>query len=157
METFESIGEIAATLAGFSAILVAIRFERLKPEVVGVQDFLLTALSAILFAFLPKLLNPFADGSALWQISCGVFGVYHALLAATMTYRHLRRRMFSAIEWLFLAASICVIGLKLAVGLGHLLEFGYDVYLLGLVWLLSNSIFMFYGLFFRVIWGNTED
>ena len=104
---------------------------------------------------MPKLLSPFADDSALWQTSCGVFGVYHALLAGTMTYRHLRQRMFSAIEWLFVAASICVISLKLVVGLGFLIKFGYDVYLLGLVWLLFSSIFGFYGLFFRVIRGNT--
>jgi hypothetical protein len=154
METFESVGEIAATLAGFSAILVAIQFERLKREIVAVQDFLLTALSAILFAFIPKLILPLVSEAAFWQLACGVFGVYHALLAGTLTYRHIRHRMLSVSEWLFLAASIAVIALKLAVGGGFFLKFGYEVYLLGLVWLLFNSIFMFYGLFFRVIWGS---
>lgn len=157
METFESVGEIAATLAGFSAILVAIQFERIKAELVSVRDFLLTALSAILFAFVPKLLVSFFDEHTLWQIACGGFGTYHAILFGMMTYQHLQRKSFSPAEWLFVLASIFVIALKLMVGAGFLLPHGLEIYLLGLVWLLFNSIFMFYGLYFRAIWGDDKS
>jgi hypothetical protein len=47
---------------------------------------------------------------------------------------------------LFRASSVSscpVIGLKLAIGLGFLLSYAYDIYFLGLLWLIGVSAYLF--------------
>lgn len=39
--------------------------------------------------------------------------------------------------------SFPVVGLKLAVGLGFLLSYAYDIYFLGLLWLIGVSAYLF--------------
>ena len=67
---------------------------------------------------------------------------------------HLAVRRFSGAEWSFAGVSLLVIGLKIAVGAGFLVTYGFQIYLLGLVWLILNCVIGFYGFMARSLWGN---
>ena len=41
-----------------------------------------------------------------------------------------------------------MVGLKIAVGLGFLLSYAYDIYYLGLLWLIGITAYLFAGLLF---------
>ena len=56
-------------------------------------------------------------------------------------------------QWLILGLSLDVVGLKLMVGLGFMLAFAYEIYLLGLLWLIG---FVGY-LFTLILFQSLED
>lgn len=154
METFQTIAEIAVTLIGFVGIFLAFSAERARTSKPELIDFLQSAIGATVFAFLPLILNGVLQEPTLWRVSCGLFGLFHLLIWATSMHSHLSVRRFSIVEWSFTVASVCIIVLKLAVGAGLLLGYGYQIYLLGLVWLILNCILGFYGFMARSLWGE---
>jgi hypothetical protein len=56
-------------------------------------------------------------------------------------------------QWLILGLSLGVVGLKLMVGLGLMLAHAYEIYLLGLLWLIG---FVGY-LFTLILFQGLED
>lgn len=155
METFETIAEIAATLVGFVGIFVAFRFSEFQILKSDFVDFLLSAVGTVLFAFIPTLLMGVIENeSTMWRVACGAFGIYHASILVLGAVQHLGERSVAATEYLFALLSLPVIGLKFAVAAGFLLETGYYVYLLGLFWLILNSLFIFCGIVVSSLWGR---
>jgi hypothetical protein len=152
MEALQTVAEIAVTLIGFVGIFLAFSAERARTSKAELVDFLLSAIGATVFAFLPVVLSGVVGQHALWRLSCGLFGVFHLAIWTWSVRAHLAVRRFSVVEWSFTAASLFVVGLKLAVGAGFLVIWGYQIYLLGLVWLILNCILGFYGFMARALW-----
>ena len=57
--------------------------------------------------------------------------------------RHLSALLRDACEAADFVASFPVVGLKLAVGLGFLMPWAFEIYLLGLVWCVGISGYLF--------------
>ena len=152
MGAFQTVAEITVTLIGFVGIFLAFSAERAKASRSDLVDFLVSAMGATAFAFLPLVLSGVVAEQTLWRLSCGLFGFFHLGIWAWAIRAHLAVRLFSLVEWFFLAASLLVIALKLAVGGGYFVSWGYQIYLLGLVWLILNCILGFYGFMARALW-----
>jgi hypothetical protein len=154
MGVFQTIAEIAITLIGFVGIFLAFSAERARTSRSELVDFLQSAMGATVFAFLPLVLSGVVEQRTLWRVSCGLFGIFHLAIWAWSVRAHLAVRRFSIVEWSFTVASLVVIGLKLAVGVGFLVSWGYQIYLLGLVWLILNCVLGFYGFMARARGGR---
>ncbi len=158
METFETIAEIAATLIGFVGIFVAFRFSEIRIPKSDFVDFLTSAVGIVMFAFVPQLLSgAFADESTMWRVACGLFGVYHVAIFVFGSIQHLRERPATAFEFVFAVCSVPVMGLKLSVAAGVLVDSAYYIYLLGLVWLILNCLVIFYGIIVGALWGKDDE
>ena len=154
MEALQTVAEIAITLIGFVGMFIALRSERASTSRAELTDFLQSAIGAVVFAFLPLILNGILQEQALWRVSCGLFGVFHLSIWVLSTRAHLSVRRFSGAEWSFAGVSLLVIALKLAVGAGFFVGYGFQIYLLGLVWLILNCVVGFYGFMARSLWGS---
>ena len=151
MDSFRTIAEIAATLVGFVAIFIAFRAASTPVPKSDFIDFLQSAIAAIIFAFIPELLQGVttSDASA-WQISCLLFGTYHLAIMLYASVLHIKHQTFGGITMrAFLLASSIVVALKLLVGFNVLSAYAYEIYLLGLLWMILNSLYVFYGIVSR--------
>ncbi len=154
LEALQTVAEIAITLIGFVGMFIAFRSERASTSRAELTDFLQSAIGAVAFAFLPLILNGILQERTLWRVSCGLFGLFHLSIWVLSIREQLSVRRFSGAEWAFAGASLLVISLKIAVGAGFLVTYGFQIYLLGLVWLILNCVIGFYGFMARSLWGN---
>jgi hypothetical protein len=89
----------------------------------------------MLFAYVPELLQKSLGPDLSWRIANGAFGLYHLFLIINHQARQLQFRANTPIQLVIVILSVFpVVSLKLAVGLGYLMAYAYDVFLLGLLW-----------------------
>jgi hypothetical protein len=153
MDSFHTIAEIAATFVGFAGIIVAINSSRPGSDSLAQQSkrtlpgIFWPCLSAIFFAFLPELIfGGVPAGATEWRIACGVFGLIHLpqsllpiLLATNVA------NLDRGARWLIVLSQPAV-WLAIAVALGFLVDYAYQIYLFGLIWYLvvaMNSFIRF--------------
>lgn len=93
------------------------------------------------FALFPELvLGHFPESTSEWRLVCGVFGLVHFGLATpTLLCNSTRTKE----EVILVVISQPSIWLKIPVGAGFLIDYSYQIYLLGLVWMLGVSMFYF--------------
>ena len=89
-DVVQTISEVAAALAGFTAVLVAFRRGEhwSKSEIVGLVHFLQLSIGVVLLALLPLLLGslePIASWS--WRISNAILGAYHVVVVVWLLMR----------------------------------------------------------------------
>lgn len=154
---FYTISQIAITLTGFIAVLVALqegdkRFSRL-----AVFTIFGTTGGALIFAFLPELLMDVVSVQAAWRISCGTFGFYHLFLIFNHQIRQLQFKKNSPTQLMIVILSIFpVVFLKIAVGFGFFLKYSYEIYLLGLVWCIFIPLYLFSMIILAYTKQNTD-
>jgi len=68
---------------------------------------------------------------------------YHLYLIVSYQAKQRGIRKNTPFQLAVVIASFPVVGLKLAVGLGFLLTYAYDIFYLGLLWLLGIASYMF--------------
>ena len=141
---FYTIAQIAVTLTGFIAVLVALqegdnRFSRL-----AVVTIFGTTGGALIFAFVPELLMRVVGMEAAWRISCGTFGFYHLFLIFNHQVRQLQFKKNSPTQLVIVILSIFpVVFLKIAVGFRFFLTYSYEIFLLGLIWCIFIPLYLF--------------
>ena len=92
-------------------------------------------MGAMLFAYIPGLLLKPYGPEFSWRVSNGVFGLYHLFLIINHQARQLQFKANTPVQLLIVILSIFpVVALKLLVGLGYLMAYSYEIYLLGLLW-----------------------
>lgn len=141
---FYTIAQIAITLTGFIAVLIALqqgdnRFSRL-----AVVTIFGTTGGALIFAFLPELLINITSEETAWRISCGTFGFYHLFLILNHQIRQLQFKKNSPIQLFIVILSIFpVVFMKIAVGFGYFMNYAYEIFLLGLIWCIFIPLYLF--------------
>jgi hypothetical protein len=76
-------------------------------------------------------------------VSCGAFGLYHLYLIINHQVKQRSIRSNTPMQLVITILSFPVVGLKIAVGLGFLMSFAYDIYYLGLLWLVGVTAYLF--------------
>jgi len=152
-DTYRTIAEVAITLTGFIGVVVVIKSREEPFSRLGLATILSTSFGAVMFAFLPELLSGVFNEAATWRLACGLFGLYHLYLILWFQAKQRSIRSNTPVQWVIVFFSFWVVGLKLAVGLGFLLPWAYEVYYLGLLWLIGVAGY----LFMRILFDDTED
>lgn len=153
-ESYYAISQIAVTLTGFIAILVAIQPKDHQFSRLAVATILGTSAGALLFSFIPEFLLGIFNNNLSWQIACGTFGVYHLILIINHQARQLQFKKNTPTQLVIVILSLFpVVGLKLAVGLGFLIQYADKVFFLGLLWCIFIPLY----LFGRIILENTKE
>jgi len=76
-------------------------------------------------------------------VACGSFGLYHLFLIINHQAKQRSIRSNTPIQLAITLLSFPVVGLKIAVGLGYLLAYAYDIFYLGLLWLVGVTAYLF--------------
>ncbi len=106
--------------------------------------FFFVTLGNVIFAYLPELIAGVGwSEDTTWRACCGLFGAYHLWIFTASIFRQKVIRPQGPLELTISVVSVPVILLKLAVGGGFGLDYAYEIYLLGLVWLVGIAIFTF--------------
>ena len=92
----------------------------------------------------------------MWRVVCGVFGLYHLFLILRHQIKLKSVRANTPIQLTITLLSFPVVGLKLAVGLGFLLAYAYEIYYLGLLWFIGVSAYLFAQILFDTPARTTE-
>jgi hypothetical protein len=142
-DVYRTIAEVSVTLTGFIGIVVVLQHRDRHFSQLGLATILGTSLGAVLFSFLPDLLDGVIGLDAAWRVSNGAFGLYHLFLIANHQFRQRSIRANTPVQLAITLASFPVVGLKLAVGLGFLMPWAFEIYLLGLVWCVGISGYLF--------------
>ncbi|MBL4617821.1 MAG: hypothetical protein JKY46_08995 [Robiginitomaculum sp.] len=143
-EAFRTIAQIAAALAGFIGIIIAVRVRLNGLPPMQLAGFLQTSMGALGFALLPDFAIGLGISDQLvWQILCGLLGVYHLFIFSFFIWHYPDLKKMPLFQICIAIASVPVIGIKLAAGAGLFLDYAPDIYHLGLLWLLGVSIFFF--------------
>ncbi len=142
-DTYRTIAEVAVTLTGFIGVVVVLKRRDEHFSRLGLATIMSTSLGAVLFAFLPELLSGVFSEAVTWRLANGSFGLYHLYLILWHQFRQRSIRSNTPVQWVVVFLSFWVVGLKLAVGLGHLLAYAYGIYLLGLLWLIGVAGYLF--------------
>lgn len=140
---FPAIAEVSATLAGFIGIVVVLQHRDRSFSRLGLTTILGTSLGATMFSFVPDWLGQFLSTEATWRLATGSFGLYHLLLIVNHQARQRSIRANTPVQLIITLLSFPVVGLKLAVGLGFLLQHAYAIYYLGLLWLVGVAAYLF--------------
>ncbi len=141
---FYTIAQIAITLTGFIAVLVAIQHEDNRFSRLAVVTIFGTTGGALVFAFLPDLLMNIVRPETAWRIACGTFGLYHLGLIVNHQFIQLQFKQNSPVQLAIVILSIFpVVFLKIAVGFGFFLNYANEIYLLGLVWCIFIPLYLF--------------
>ena len=141
---YYTIAQIAITLTGFIAVLVAIQHEDNKFTRLAVMTIFGTTGGALIFAFVPDLLMNIVKDETAWRIACGTFGLYHLALIFNHQISQLQFKKNSPFQLILLILSIFpVIFLKIAVGFGYFLNYANEIFLLGLVWCIFIPLCLF--------------
>jgi len=72
-----------------------------------------------------------------------VFGLYHLFLILQHQFKQRSIRANTPIQLTVTLLSLPVVGVKLAVGMGFLVAHAYEIYYLGLLWLVGVSAYLF--------------
>jgi hypothetical protein len=142
-DAFRVIAEVAITLTGFIGIVVVLHHRDRPFSRLGLATILGTSIGAVLFAFLPDLLDGVIGVDAAWRVSAGAFGLYHLFLIVNHQVRQRSIRANTPIQLIITLASLPVVGLKLAVGLGYLMPWAFEIYYLGLLWCVGIAACLF--------------
>jgi hypothetical protein len=143
--------EIAAALAGFAALIVALGDRTRDTLLPGfVSTLIERSLVAILLSLLPALLTGLrVEPRLLWGISSGILAGY--ILSVAIRSSRLRRREAAFAEMLAGPIFLSLLSLGLGVLLiqvlnatGLFLTQGVWWYLLGLTWLLASICYLFF-------------
>ena len=153
-DTYQSIAKVAVSLTGFIGVVVVVLKNHNEDfSRIGLTTIMSTSLGAVMFAFVPELLSGLFSERVTWRLANGSFGLYHLYLILWHQLRQRSIRSNSPMQWLILGLSLGVVGLKLMVGLGLMLAYAYEIYLLALLWLIG---FVGY-LFTLILFQGLED
>lgn len=141
---FYTLAQIAITLTGFIAIMIALQHDDKKFSRLAVVSILGTTCGVVIFSFIPDLLTDYVSNSIAWRISCGTFGLYHLGLIINHQARQLQFKRNTPLQYVIVFLSLFpVVFLKLAVGLGFFMEYADKIFFLGLLWCIFIPIYLF--------------
>jgi hypothetical protein len=120
---------------------------------VGLSTILGASLGAMMFSFVPDFLGNLLSSDTTWRVSCGSFGLYHLFLIVNHQARQHSIRSNTPVQFMITLLSFPVVALKIAVGLGFLMSYAYDIYYLGLLWMVGVSAY----LFAMILFDNSES
>lgn len=143
LEVIRSLAEIAVALAGFIGIVLVIQHRDAAFKALGVTTIFGASFGAMMFSLLPDLLVDLLEPDTMWRVVCGAFGVYHLYLILQHQLRQRSIRQNTPVQLFITLASFPVVGLKISVGLGFFLAYAFEIYYLGLLWLLGVSAYLF--------------
>lgn len=143
LDVISSLAEIAVALAGFIGIVLVIQHRDAAFRALGVTTIFGASFGAMMFSLLPNLFVGLLDSETMWRVICGTFGVYHLYLILQHQLRQRSIRQNTPVQLLITLASFPVVGLKIAVGFGFCLAYAFEIYYLGLLWLLGVSAYLF--------------
>ncbi len=84
-DVLQTIAEVTATFAGFTAILVVFRrrVQWSETEIIGLVHFLQISLGVVLLSLAPFMLSSLElSEEMVWRVSNALLGAYHAYLLA---------------------------------------------------------------------------
>jgi hypothetical protein len=142
-DSYRTIAEMSVTLTGFIGIVVVLQHRDKSFSRLGLTTILGTSLGAAMFSFVPDFLSNFLSSDTTWRVACGSFGLYHLFLIINHQAKQRSIRSNTPIQLIITLLSFPVVGLKIAVGLGFLLSYAYDIYFLGLLWLVGIAAYLF--------------
>ena len=142
-DSYRTIAEMSVSLTGFIGIVVVLQHRDRSFSQLGLATIFGTSLGAALFSFVPDFLRNFLSPDTAWRVACGTFGLYHLFLIINHQVRQRSIRSNTPVQLAITILSFPVVGLKLAVGLGFLLSYAYDIYYLGLLWLVGIAAYLF--------------
>lgn len=143
LSTFHAIAAIGATLTGFIGVVVALQMhDRHFPRLV-LGTMFGTSMGATMFAFLPELIGGFMEVETAWRLATGLFGAYHLFLILNHQIRQRSIQSNSPIQLAITLSSFPVVFSQIGVGFGFFVEYAYALYLLGLLWLIGVTAYLF--------------
>ena len=142
-DAYRTIADISVALSGFIGIILVLQHRDRSFAQVGLATIFGTSLGAMMFSFVPDFLSGFLSSDIAWRVACGSFGLYHLFLIIFHQARQRSIRSNTPVQLAITLASFPVVGLKLAVGLGFLLAYAYDIYYLGLLWVVGVTAYLF--------------
>ena len=142
-DSYRTIADIAVALSGFIGIILVLKHRDKSFSQLGLSTILGTSLGAMMFSFVPDFLGNFLSSDTTWRVACGSFGLYHLFLIINHQARQRSIRSNTPVQLAITFFSLPVVGLKLAVGLGFLLSYAYDIFYLGLLWLIGVTAYLF--------------
>jgi len=142
-DSYRTIAEISVALTGFIGIVLVLQHRDRSFSQLWLATILGSSLGAVMFSFLPDFLGNFLSSDTAWRMACGSFGLYHLFLIINHQVRQHSIRSNTPVQLIITLLSFPVVGLKLAVGLGFLLPYAFDIYYLGLLWLVGISAYLF--------------
>lgn len=143
LEAMRSIADISVALAGFIGIILVLQHRDAAFMALGMTTIFGASFGAMMFALLPDLLSGLLATEIMWRVVCGVFGSYHLFLILQHQFKQRSIRANTPIQLTITLLSFPVVGAKLAVGSGYLLAYAYEIYYLGLLWLVGVSAYLF--------------
>jgi hypothetical protein len=152
-DSFRTIAEISVALTGFIGIILVLKHRDKSFAQLGLSTILGASLGAMMFSFVPEFLGNFLSAETAWRVACGSFGLYHLFLIINHQVRQRSLRANTPIQLAITLLSFPVVGLKIATGLGFLLSYAFDIYYLGLLWMVGVSAY----LFSMILFDNSED
>jgi len=155
-DALRTIADISVALAGFIGIILVLQHRDAAFMAVQITTIFGTSFGAMMFALLPDLLSGFLSTEMMWRVVCGVFGLYHLFLILRHQIMQRSVRANTPIQLTITLLSLPVVGLKLAVGLGFLLAYAYQIYYLGLLWCIGISAYLFALILFETPARTTE-
>jgi hypothetical protein len=147
-DAFRTIADISVALAGFIGIVLVLQHRDKAFFQVGMITIFGTSFGAMMFSLAPDFLSRLLSADTMWRVTCGAFGLYHLFLIINHQARQRSIRSNTPIQLIITLLSFPVVGLKIAVGLGFLLSYAYDIYYLGLLWCVGITAYMFARLLF---------
>jgi hypothetical protein len=160
-ETLRTIAEVATAFAGFSGVLVVLgrRTERewAYAETMSITLLLLYSLGAVLFAFVPLLVE--AAGLPVWRVSAGLFAAFHLTVLIGSLRSYLLAGAPLIPRWIIAPAATVALGFltfNLLIAAGFFQSLAFFGYLVALVWFLAWAALMFAALLFESRRGTAE-
>ncbi len=142
-DSFRTIADISVALTGFIGIIIVLQHRDKSFSRLGLTTILGASLGAMMFSFVPDFLGNFLSSGTTWRLACGSFGLYHLFLILNHQARQRSIRSNTPTQLIITLLSFPIVGLKITVGLGFLLSYAYDIYYLGLLWLVGITAYLF--------------
>ena len=142
-DAYRTIADISIALSGFIGIILVLQHRDKLFAELGLITIFGASLGAMMFSFVPDFLAGFLSADNAWRLACGSFGLYHLFLIINHQVKQRSIRSNTPVQLAITLLSFPVVGLKIAVGLGFLLAYAYDIYFLGLLWLIGVSAYLF--------------
>jgi hypothetical protein len=142
-DALRTIADISVALAGFIGIILVLQHRDVAFMSLGMTTIFGASFGAMMFSLLPDLLSGLLSTETMWRVVCGVFGLYHLFLILQHQFKQRSIRANTPIQLAITLLSFPIVGVKLAVGLGFLLAYAYEIYYLGLLWLVGVSAYLF--------------
>jgi hypothetical protein len=157
-DLLQTISQISAGFAGFTAIIVTFRpmTDWGEDEKLNLIHFLRLSIGVVLLALIPIALSTHQTfSSSLWRFSNGAIGIYHLFLLGWILARATRISAFQELGNIVFAILSCIgtsIALvNLAVALGYFGSYEIIIYLFALIWLLTMTLVNFVAILLQSI------